>query len=42
VDEMEYLNINYSPDRIWFVDDVFTINHKWLREFREEVLKRQI
>lgn len=23
----------YNFDRIWFVDDVFTINHGWLREF---------
>jgi anaerobic magnesium-protoporphyrin IX monomethyl ester cyclase len=42
VDEMEYLKLNYAPDRIWFVDDVFTINHKWLKEFRDEVLKRNV
>ncbi len=42
VDELEYLKLNYEPDRIWFVDDVFTINHKWLREFRDEVLNRSI
>lgn len=42
VDEMEYLQSNYKPDRIWFVDDVFTINHKWLKEFRDEVLARKI
>jgi radical SAM superfamily enzyme YgiQ (UPF0313 family) len=41
-DEMEYLETHYQPDRLWFVDDVFTINHKWLREFRDEVLKRKI
>lgn len=42
VDELEQLKKNYSPDRIWFVDDVFTINHKWLREFRDELIKRKI
>jgi anaerobic magnesium-protoporphyrin IX monomethyl ester cyclase len=42
VDELEYLKNNYQPDRIWFVDDVFTINHKWLREFKEEILSRKI
>ncbi len=42
VDEMEYLRENYKPDRLWFVDDVFTINHKWLREFRDEVLSRKV
>lgn len=40
VDEMELLKSEYAPDRIWFVDDVFTINHKWLREFAEEVVSR--
>jgi len=42
VDEMANLQQNYQPDQIWFVDDVFTINHKWLREFRDEIVKRGI
>lgn len=42
VDEMELLQKNYQPDQIWFVDDVFTINHKWLREFRDEIVSRNI
>lgn len=42
VDELELIKNTYSPDRIWFVDDVFTINHKWLKEFRDEVLKRNV
>jgi anaerobic magnesium-protoporphyrin IX monomethyl ester cyclase len=42
VDEMEYLQKNYAPDRLWFVDDVFTINHKWLREFRDELISRKL
>ncbi|WP_317899345.1 B12-binding domain-containing radical SAM protein [Aurantibacillus circumpalustris] len=42
VDELEYLKINYNPDQIWFVDDVFTINHKWLKEFKTELLSRKI
>jgi len=33
VDEILDLKANYNFDKIWFVDDVFTINHKWLREF---------
>lgn len=33
VDEILDLKANYQFDKIWFVDDVFTINHKWLREF---------
>lgn len=33
VDEMKQLQQEYTFDRIWFVDDVFTINYPWLREF---------
>jgi radical SAM superfamily enzyme YgiQ (UPF0313 family) len=29
-------------DSVWFVDDVFTVSHKWLKEFRAEVEKRNI
>jgi radical SAM superfamily enzyme YgiQ (UPF0313 family) len=42
VDELEFLKQNYNPDRVWFVDDVFTISHKWMNEFKDEVLKRQV
>lgn len=42
VDELEYLKVNYNPDRVWFVDDVFTINHKWLREFKDELINRKV
>jgi tRNA A37 methylthiotransferase MiaB len=42
VDEIEWLQKNYDFDLIWFVDDVFTVSHKWLHEFRDELQKRQI
>jgi radical SAM superfamily enzyme YgiQ (UPF0313 family) len=42
VDEMAYLKRHYNPDAIWFVDDVFTISHKWLKEFADEVQTRQL
>lgn len=42
VDEMEFLRNTYQPDQIWFVDDVFTISHKWLKEFRDEVVQREV
>ncbi|HEY0090848.1 MAG TPA: radical SAM protein, partial [Flavobacterium sp.] len=35
--EMLLLKNKYNPDTIWFVDDVFTISHKWLTAFCEEV-----
>ncbi|GEP49654.1 Mg-protoporphyrin IX monomethyl ester oxidative cyclase [Flavobacterium noncentrifugens] len=36
--EMKMLKDKYNPDAIWFVDDVFTISHKWLTAFHEEVV----
>jgi len=42
VNEMAYLKTKYNPDRIWFVDDVFTINHKWLKEFKDELIAQQV
>ena len=39
--EMKMLKEKYNPDAIWFVDDVFTVSHKWLLAFREEVLKQE-
>jgi radical SAM superfamily enzyme YgiQ (UPF0313 family) len=37
VDEMEWIQKQYSVDTIWFVDDVFTVSHVWLQEFADEV-----
>jgi len=40
VEELVQLKKDYNPDSLWFVDDVFTISHKWLTAFRDE-LKNQ-
>lgn len=42
VDEIEWLQKTYQFDMLWFVDDVFTINHRWLREFAVEIAARNI
>jgi len=39
-EEMKMLKDKYKPDAIWFVDDVFTVSHKWLTEFHTEVKKQ--
>lgn len=39
-DELEALQAAYAFDTIWFVDDVFTISHRWLQGFRDELLHR--
>jgi len=41
-DELELIQKEYNPDTLWFVDDVFTISHKWLNEFNEELKKRNL
>ncbi len=33
VEELRFLKKTYDFDLVWFVDDVFTISHKWLDEF---------
>lgn len=40
VEEMRMLQERYAPDAIWIVDDVFTVSHKWLRAFADEVKKK--
>ncbi len=42
VEEMAMLQKKYNPDSIWFVDDVFTVSHKWIKEFYIELKKQQI
>ena len=37
VREMVYLQNTYSPDRIWFADDIFGLKPTWTEEFAELV-----
>lgn len=41
-DEIALLKEAYNPDSLWFVDDVFTVNHRWLRELHAEFKSRKI
>ncbi|MDO5977698.1 B12-binding domain-containing radical SAM protein [Flavivirga spongiicola] len=38
--ELRMLKDTYKPDAIWFVDDVFTVSHKWIQSFHQEVIKQ--
>jgi anaerobic magnesium-protoporphyrin IX monomethyl ester cyclase len=40
VDEVEWLLQTYTPDMAWVADDVFTINHGWIREYAAEMKRR--
>jgi anaerobic magnesium-protoporphyrin IX monomethyl ester cyclase len=42
VDEVEFLLQTYSPDMVWVSDDVFTINHKWIRDYAAEMRRRSL
>lgn len=41
-DEVELLIERYQPDSLWFVDDVFTVSHKWIGELHDEFIQRGI
>jgi radical SAM superfamily enzyme YgiQ (UPF0313 family) len=40
VEEMALLKETYHPDALWFVDDVFTVSHKWIEGFNAALKKR--
>ena len=42
VEELASIQKEYQPDTLWFVDDVFTVSHKWLHEFAEELNHKQL
>ena len=42
VDELEWLLTEYSPDIAWISDDVFTINHDWIRTYAAEMRRRNL
>ena len=42
VEELIQIKKEYNPDSLWFVDDVFTISHKWLTAFRDELQKQNL
>lgn len=39
VEELQLLSETYQPDSFWFVDDVFTVSHKWMYGFEEAMNK---
>jgi anaerobic magnesium-protoporphyrin IX monomethyl ester cyclase len=39
-EEMKDLKFTAGAEHIWFGDDVFALNHHWVREFADEVTRR--
>ena len=42
VDEVQHIVERYQPEQVWYADDVFTISHKWLFEYRDEMNRRNM
>ncbi len=37
-EEMLHIKHKYAADRLWFADDIFGLDHRWLREFADAVV----
>lgn len=42
IDEMTHLKQRFDPDQIWFADDLFTINRRWVHRFCRAVIDRDL
>ncbi len=40
VAEVEHIVERYDPDMLWYADDVFTIHHRWLYSYANELKRR--
>ena len=41
IDELLSIKAEFSPDQIWFVDDMFTINKSWVDRFCTRMIERE-
>jgi radical SAM superfamily enzyme YgiQ (UPF0313 family) len=41
-DELLWIKERYNPDLIWYADDVFAINHRWLYRYAEALKARGV
>ena len=39
-DELQHIHETYRPEQVWYSDDVFTINHRWLHGYAAELKRR--
>ncbi len=39
-DEVADIVARYGPDQLWYADDVFTIHHRWLRDYATALAER--
>ena len=41
-EEVTQIVAQFSPDRLWYADDVFTLHHGWLFEYADELRRRNL
>lgn len=41
-DELHAMVEEYAPDQVWYVDDVFTVHHRWLFSYAAELKRRRL
>jgi radical SAM superfamily enzyme YgiQ (UPF0313 family) len=41
-DELELILGTYHPEIVWYADDVFTMNHRWLTEYAAALKRRNL
>jgi anaerobic magnesium-protoporphyrin IX monomethyl ester cyclase len=41
-DELQHIHEVYRPEQVWYSDDVFTINHRWLYRYAAELRRRNL
>lgn len=42
VNEVQHIVETYRPEQVWYADDVFTINYRWLHEYNAEMKRRNL
>ena len=42
VEEMAWLQANFAPDHIWFMDDIMGIQDRWIEEFADMLDERNV
>jgi anaerobic magnesium-protoporphyrin IX monomethyl ester cyclase len=40
LDELAWLRETWDPDQIWFADDLFTVNRRWVHSFANRMVER--
>lgn len=42
IDELAMVREQFDPDQVWFADDLFTINRRWVHRFSRAIVQRDL